>query len=171
MLNNGLSHGFSFKGVLGGFIKGSLRESSSGGSDWWSGVIEGSHGVEEAFADFTNDVLFWNSDVLESNTSSIGTSLTHIDFLSTRLDTFPLTLNNEASEGFRRWALRVWVGSGEYEVPVGDATVRDPHFLTVEDPLVTDLLGLALETRNIRSGARFSDTIRGLKDYKGVFTY
>lgn len=166
MLDDRLAHRLSLKGVLGGFIKGPLRESSGCSSDWWSGVVESCHGVDEALANFTDNVLFRNSDVFKSNATSVRTALTHVDLLTAWVNTFPFSLDDEASEGFGRWALGVGVSARKHEVPVGDAAIRDPHLFTVENPFISNLFGFSLETRNIGSGARFSYTIRSLRPFK-----
>lgn len=163
MLNDRLAHRFSLEGVLGGFIKSTLRKSSGSSRDRWSGVIERCHGVDETLADFADDVLLWNSDVFKSNTTSVGATLAHVDFLAAWANTFPFSLDDEAGEGLGRWAFGVGVSSRKHEVPVGDAAIRDPHLFTIENPFVSNLFGFSLETRDIGSGARFGDTIRSLR--------
>lgn len=46
------------------------------------------------------------------------------------------------------------------DVPVGYPSVGDPHFLSVDDPLVAFLLGSGFDAGDIGPGARFSHTIR-----------
>lgn len=48
----------------------------------------------------------------------------------------------------------------ELGIPVGYPSVGDPHFLSVDNPLVPFLLGPGLDTGDIGSSARFSHTIR-----------
>jgi len=163
VLDDRLAHRLSLERVLGSFIKSSLRKSSGSSSDWWSGVVESSHGVDEALADFADNVLLWNSYVFKPNTTSVRATLAHVDFLSAWVYTFPFSLDDEASEGLGRWALGVGVSSCKYEVPVGDAAIRDPHLFSVENPFVSNLFGFSFETRNIGSSARLSDTIRSLE--------
>ena len=69
-------------------------------------------------------------------------------------------VNNEASEGLPGGALGVGVGPGEDEVEVGHSSVGDPHLLTVDDPLVSLLLGPGLDPRNVTPSTGLGDSCR-----------
>merc|ERR1711937_618436 len=98
MMDDRFSHSFPFKRVFRCFIQSSLSQTDSSSSNWRTSVVKGSHGVQESFADFSNNVRFWHTDVFKSNTASVRTSLSHIDFLATWSDALPFSFNNETSK-------------------------------------------------------------------------
>ena len=59
-------------------------------------------------------------------------------------------------------AFGVRVSAGKNKVPVSDTSICDPHFFTIKDPLISNLLGASFQASNIRSGPGLGDTISGL---------
>jgi len=67
-----------------------------------------------------------------------------------------------------RRALRIWVGASQYEVPVGVATVGDPHLLAIQDVAVALLFRFGLNGSDVRPSARFGYAI---STHKGLLNH
>ena len=148
-LGDWLAHRLSLQGVLASFVHASSGNADGASSDWWSRLVESAHGNLEASSLANQHVLLGNAHFFERDATSVTGSLAHIPLLAALGHALPVGLDNEASEGLGRWSLGVRVGAGEHKVPVGNATVRDPHLLAREDVFVALLDGLGLDTGHI----------------------
>ena len=70
-----------------------------------------------------------------------------------------VTIDDETGQSLMRRALRIWVGASQYEVPVGVATVGDPHLLAIQDVAVALLFRFGLNGSDVRPSARFGYAI------------
>lgn len=141
--------------------------------------IECSHRNFESLSFGQQNVFFRNSHILKRDSSSVASSLPHVNFLSTRCDAGPIAFNNEAGESLRSGCFGVFGGPGQDEVPVGDSTCRkrwensrrwtmalkltvsDPHFLSIQNPFVSFFDCARFQPVHIASSRRFSDSVCG----------
>ena len=69
--------------------------------------------------------------------------------LSAHCDPWSVPVYDEPCEGFTRWHFRILCSSGQNKVPVGVATVCDPHLLTIQDILISLLHGSGFDSCDI----------------------
>merc|ERR1712062_662635 len=100
MVDDGCSKGFPFHGIFGGLVQGSLCNANSTRSHWRTSLIKCSHCNLEPSSFANQYVFFRNNDILECDSSSVRSSLTHVHLLSTRSYSRSISIHNETSKSF-----------------------------------------------------------------------
>mmetsp|Transcript_6592 Transcript_6592/g.16629 ORF Transcript_6592/g.16629 Transcript_6592/m.16629 type:complete len:326 (+) Transcript_6592:409-1386(+) len=165
MLDDRLAHGLALLGVLDGLLESTLRHTDCTGSHRRTSAVERTHGDLEALAFGTQAVGIGDHHVLEGDATRVRTALSHVDLLLAHRDTLPVTLHNEGGEAAA--GARTGIGARKHEEPAGHTRVGDPHFVTIQDPLVSILYGLCLNVGHIRASSRFRDTVRAKAYFLG----
>merc|ERR1719158_1469331 len=136
-----------------------LADSHSTCSHWWSSLIEGTHGHLEPCALPNEHILLGHDDVFEGDAPCVAGPLSHVDLLPAGGDARGVGIHDEPCDGLAGWALRVGVGPRQHKVVVCNSAIGDPHFLTIDNPLISLLLCLGLHTTHVTSSARLGHTI------------
>lgn len=98
-----------------------LENSGSTRCYWRSRLIKSSHRNLETLTLSDEYVLGRNSHILECDSSCVTGSLSHINLLSARGHSRPITFNDESCECFRCWGFWIVWSSCQHEIPVGDS--------------------------------------------------
>jgi hypothetical protein len=53
-----------------------------------------------------------------------------------------MTVNDESRQGFMLWSFRIGIGASQYEIPIGVTGIGNPHFLSVQNVMISFLFSL-----------------------------
>jgi hypothetical protein len=120
-------------------------------------LFQGKHGDLEAFAFFTQQILFGDVHVLQRKVTGVACANAELSVNSSRSEPFHATLNDEAGHA-RMIAvpLFLFIGPAEKEEVVGEIGEANPHLLTIQNVLVAFASRSRSRADNVRAGARFS---------------
>src|SRR5579862_489136 len=108
-----------------------------------------------AVVDFAEYVFDWHAHITEEELTEFALS----GYLPqwTNIDSWRLHIDQQNRQSFMLRHVRV--RANDKLAPIPHPAVAGPHFLTVDDVVVSVPAGFGLQTRKIRAGARFGETL------------
>ena len=70
-----------------------------------------------------------------------------------------MTVNDESRQGFMRWSFRIGIGASQYEIPISVTAIGNPHFLSVQNVMISFLFSLGFNIGYVGSRSRLRDAI------------